>query len=1059
LTSDLFGGSTMTRQHFLPAALGTLLLVAFLFALSPLSAHAQGTSATLNGTIQDTQGGVIPGVQVTVENPATTFRRETTTNSEGYFTVPLLQPGTYLVTARRDGFAPVQYKDVVLNVGDQKALNIQLKAGDVNATVTVDSSAETIRTDGSVGTVINRNQVANMPLNGRSFHALIQLVPGVVLTGNTGGVASGAQFSVNGQRTTSNYFTVDGVGANTGMEASFGNFPDASGSGQTVGTTALGGTNSLISLDALQEFRIETSSYAAEFGRTPGGQISLVSRSGQNRFHGSAFEYFRNEALDANDWFANRAGLRRARERQNFFGGVFGGPIKKDRVFFFTSYEALRLQQPVASVANVPTVAIRQQALPFVRPYLNALPLPNGRDFGNGLGEFTAAYSNPGSFDIFSIRIDGKINSKLTSLFRLNHAPSETLVRRDSLSTVQTTQIRDDSYTGGVTWLASRQLIADVRVNWTRNQPRVFLDLDNFGGAVVPQISDVFAPGRNPSKEALVFSGGSSFSGFIWGQGSSDTQRQTNIVGSLSWLRGNHQLKLGLDYLRMVPQFGTTGGSFESLLFSSIQQLRPPSTTASNYQITNSDTEGRSAVIQSLSLFAQDTWQVNKRLTLTLGLRFERVPSPGESTGKLPRVVAGIDVDPLPSAVHLAPPSTPILNNRFGSFAPRVGAAYQLGRKAGWETTLRGGAGVFYDLLFGRIPNAFQQIYPFFASVSTSNAPLPLSSVLRTPPVLGVDPPQQFWQLDPNIQLPYTIQWNATWEQGIGQNQNASLAYVGAAGRRLLVTQPYFPTFTEWSRGVSVFVNRNRSESSYKALQAQYRRRLSRRLEGLISYTLARSRDNSSSNLSSPPVSGGPAIFALEWGPSDFDVRHVASASASYNLPKVPGSTVIQMLSKDWALDVLFRYQSAFPYTPTSGTLLFGGVSFTRRADRISDQPLYIEDPAAPGGRRANRGAFTPAAAGTQGNFPRNGLRAFPASQVDLAVRREFRLRESVKLQLRAELFNIFNHPNFGPPTRVITSATFGQPTSMLSRSLGGLNALYQMGGPRSAQLSLRVIF
>src|SRR6266496_2483022 len=333
----------MMNHRPLLFALRALLLLA-LCAL-PFAAHAQ--SATLSGTIEDQNKAAIPGVQVTIENTGTTLKRETTTNHEGSFTVPLLPPGHYVVTARRDGFAPVQINDVVLNVGDQKALKIQLKAGDVNATVTVDLNAETVRTDGSVGTVINRQFVANMPLNGRSLHALIQLTPGVVLTTASGSPTGNGQFSVNGQRTTSNYFMVDGVSANTGMATSTTGFPGASGSGQTPGATALGGTNSLVSLDALQEFRIETSTFAPEFGRTPGGQISLVSRGGTNQYHGSASEYLRNEAMDANNWFANANRQPKPKERQNLFGGVFGGPIKKDRLFFFGSYEGLRLQQPV----------------------------------------------------------------------------------------------------------------------------------------------------------------------------------------------------------------------------------------------------------------------------------------------------------------------------------------------------------------------------------------------------------------------------------------------------------------------------------------------------------------------------------------------------------------------------------------------------------------------------------------------------------------------------------------------------------------------------------------
>src|ERR1051325_3020681 len=547
------------------------LLLALLLCLF-VSVSAQSATATLSGTIEDEHGGVIPGVTVTLTNKDTQLAREATTSEQGYFVIPLLPPGNYTLRAQAQGFAPVQFPNIVLNVGDSKALQIQLKAGDVNAQVTIDSDRETVRTDGGVGTVVERQFVANMPLNGRSLQALIQLAPGVVLAPATGNSATGsAQFSVSGQRTTSNYWMVDGVSANTGIEATSSGFPGASGSGQAPGTTALGGTSSLVSLDALQEFRIETSTFAAEFGRTPGGQISLVTRSGTNSFHGSASEYFRNEAMDANDWFGNANRQPKPKERQNLFGGVFGGPIKKDRFFFFASYEGLRLQQPRAQLVTVPTTALRSQAVSSLQPYLNALPLPNGPDLGNGSARLTASFSNPARFNVFSIRLDGRVSDTVTAFFQLSHAPSEEKARVGSLSQVQELSAVNDTYTGGLTWIAKPQLTADLRVNWTRNAPRVDFDLDDFGGAVVPQVESVFAPGRNPS---FALSGlGSNVGGFLWGAGTHDVQRQFNSVGTVSWSLGSHQLKFGADYRRLLLLLGG-GGFFTELLQTSAPRIQ-----------------------------------------------------------------------------------------------------------------------------------------------------------------------------------------------------------------------------------------------------------------------------------------------------------------------------------------------------------------------------------------------------------------------------------------------------------------------------------------------------
>ncbi len=308
------------------SALTSLRLFLFLaLCLSSFAlAHAQSATATLSGTVTDEQGGVVADASVTATNTATGLQRQATTSSEGTFTISLLPPSAYTVLVERLGFATAKLGDVVLNVNDNVALNIQLKVGQVGEVVTVEGGAPLIQTElAEVSTVVDRQFVENLPLNGRSFQALIALTPGVVQTKASG--SNPGQFSVNGQRADANNFTVDGVGANIG-HSTFNGAIGSSG-GSVPGLTAVGGTNNLISIDALQEFKIQTSTYSPEFGRSPGGQVSLITRSGTNEFRGTLFEYFRNDALDANDWFANSRGLKRPPLRQNNFGGVFGGPL------------------------------------------------------------------------------------------------------------------------------------------------------------------------------------------------------------------------------------------------------------------------------------------------------------------------------------------------------------------------------------------------------------------------------------------------------------------------------------------------------------------------------------------------------------------------------------------------------------------------------------------------------------------------------------------------------------------------------------------------------------
>jgi hypothetical protein len=1033
-----------------------LLLLPITYHSALITAVAQSATATLSGSVEDTNGAIIPGAQVTIENVATRMRRQAKTNDGGLFTVPLLPPGEYTLTVECQGFAPVRVEKVVLNVGDQKALQIQLRAGDVNAQVTIDSDAETVRTDGSVGTVVDRQFVANIPLNGRSLHALIQLTPGVVLTASPNvSSTSGASFSVNGQRNTANYWMVDGVSANTGMAVSESGYVGATGSGtgQSAGLTALGGTNSLVSLDALQEFRIDTSTFAPEFGRTPGGQISLLTRSGTNVFHGVASYYFRHDALDANDWFANAGRQPKPKERQHFFGGALGGPLKSNRIFFFGSYEGLRLDQPQVQLRTLPTAALRAQAVPSLRPYLNALPLPNGRDFGNGTAQLTASYSDPGRFNIFSLRIDGRITNSLTTFIRFNHAPSETKIRANALSTVQHVQVRDDAITGGLTWIANSHLTADLRLNWTRNWPRLNDELDAFSGAIVPVASDVFAPGRDPSNSAFLLFGLPGGTQFYWGTGTADKQRQVNAVGAVVWTRGSHQVKFGVDYRRLFPSIG--GPALEAMVMQIPQQVL--SGRILLYDIYSSDPVRREPVFSNLSLYGQDAWRVSRRLTVTYGLRFERVPSPTESNGRLPRTVLGIENDP-PTSPRLAPQGAPLFHSRFGELAPRVGIAYQVNSNARWGTTLRGGFGVFHDLPFGNIATAFGGYFPFSdLKVVCCNVALPLSSAARVPPVLGSVAPTQLWLLDPNLRLPYTLQWNGTWEQSLGSAQSLTLSYVGASGRRLLVLKNYGMNLADFPRDFTTFyIQRNAGASDYNAMQAQYRHRLSRGLQALVSYSLAHSRDNATTAEGIEP----PGSIGNQDGPSDFDVRHQVSGALSYDLPAPAGSGILKSLSHHWGLDLLLRAQSAFPITPIAAFVSdANGTGYYPRPNLVPGQALYIHDGNLPGGRKFNASAFTAPTRGQQGNFPRNGLRGFPISQLDLALRREFKLHETWSVQLRAEVFNVFNHPNFGSPVSDITNQLFGQPTQMLNRSLGGLNALYQMGGPRSGELSIKINF
>ena len=1063
-----------------PCVLRTLLLL-FALAALPLAGYAQSATATLSGAVEDERGAVVPGATVTVTNNATGTKRDAVTNAEGYFTMPLLQPGAYTVKAQHDGFRVALLDNVILNVGDQKALRIPLQTGDIKETVNITGEAPLINESPAVGTVVDRQFVENLPLNGRSFQSLITLTPGVVLTKASS--ARQGQFSVNGQRADANYFMVDGVSANIGAS---GGTLSPTGAGSLPGLTALGGTNNLVSVDALQEFQIQTSTFAAEFGRTPGAQVSIVTRSGTNKFQGALFNYFRNDALDANNWFANRAGFKRPPLRQNDFGGVLGGPVflprfgeggpslqKLDRTFFFFSYEGLRLRQPQFAITQVPSLAARQAGSPALQPLLNIFPVPNGPELGNGVATFSSGYSDPSTLNATSIRIDSNVRSNLTLFGRYNYAPSETGARgtSGSLNSIQHFKVNTQTLTLGATNLLTSKVSNDLRVNYSRNRSESFYTLDNFGGAIVPSESTLFPTGSSAEDSRITVSAGNA--GLQWGRLPSNLERQINVVDGLSAILGAHQLKFGLDYRRLSPVFRPAAYA-QTLVFSGVGTPGSPAagTVLSGRALFVAIVSNRSPMVpifNNLSAYAQDTWKTTTRLTLTYGLRWELVPPPHEANGNAPLTVTQVSD---PASISLAPPGTPLWKTTYNNFAPRIGIAYRLAGKPGRETVLRGGFGLFYDLGTGQASPAFTGSFPFQLLKRVLNAPFPLSASDAAAPTAGPSPSASdtIYVFDPDLKLPRVYQWNASVEQALGANQTLRASYVAAVGRRLLsgesLTSPNANLL-----GV-VRILRNKATSDYHALQIQYQRRLSRGLQALASYTWSHSIDVASDE--TLVAHDTIANLRQNRGPSDFDVRHAFNGALTYNVPTPSIGKIGSRILSNWSADTMLTARTALPVSVTyTRTTPFG--SFAFRPDLVSGVPLYLSDPTVGGGKKINSAAFAIPSTQRQGTLERNALRGFGMWQVDFALRRQFNLGERLKLQFKTEFFNIFNHPNFAdPPGGLGTlsasgafsrNALFGLSASMLANSLGsggqlgGFNPLYQVGGPRSIQMSLKLNF
>jgi len=815
--------------------------------------------------------------------------------------------------------------------------------------------------------------VTQLPVQGRSFMGLLTLTPGTVVAPNN------PNASVNGQLPSSNQYMLDGVSANFGSAAGAGN-PGAFASGNMPALTASGGANGIATFDAISEFNLRSSAVEAEHGLVTGAQVNIVTKSGTNDFHGSLFHFFGNDALDANDWFANSRGLKQPAKRLNSFGGTLGGPIKRDKTFFFASYEGMRLRQPMVGITDVPSLASRTGT------FLNVFPVPNGASRPDGFAEFAASFANPARHDVGSISIDSNLNSKTMVRGRYHFADSDATLRGPnglSLNTLNRIQDRAPMFTGSMTQTPTSTTVIDLRANYSRSRVNGSYLLDNFGGAVVP---DTPFPAS-----AFTFDLNSRNAAWMIGDQQSNLQRQFNLIGAVDNIRGNRTLKYGGDYRRISPSIDLRSSEINTL-FDGMDQASMGIPTRVNFLRFG---DPQNPVFHNLSLFAQDTWRPRKRLTLNYGLRWELAPPPSTDGQAF-----AVDQVNDPTTLKLAPAGSSLWQTRFLNFAPRTGIAYELSSRSGHELVLRGGAGIFYELGGERSGDIFASSIPF-----VSGGPdLPLLA------------------FDPQLKTPYVISWDVSLQHGLGQRQTITASYLGSSGKRHLYTETLLDQNPDFS---FLRVTTNRGKSDYDAFQIKFERPFTNHLGTLVSYTLARSMNNLTNDSARRVVMAG---FDLR--PSDFDVRHQLTGFANYELPALFSKGVGNKLSRNWAVDSIFNARSARPLKFVSMFPTSFGVGYV------------LEDVS---------------------------QRGFPLYQVDMALRRKFNLSEAVGLQIQADAFNVFNHPNFEDPvgndlvlgTPIRQNLAFGQSTSMSGRSLsgGGFPSFYSFGGPRTMRLSVKLIF
>ena len=990
---------------------GALLLAAFTTAV----ANDRGGIA---GLVQDTSGAVLVAANVTAMDQDSGIRRLTQTDGEGAYAVFTLPAGQYKVTVRRSGFQTIVRWNVEVGPGRTTRLDFVMEVGSTQQTIEIHSGPSPINIDdGSAGMVVRQEAVDALPVNGRGLLSLVELSPGVVATPAAQGEAG--QFSVNGLRPNTNYFTVDGISANTSITGA--GLPAQFAGAALPSMTAFASMDNLATIDALDDVRLLTSSFAPEFGRLPGGHVALSTRSGSDRYHGAASYVLRNEALDANDAVANANRQGRAPSRLNQGAAVVSGPLRPNRTFFFASYEGLRLDQPFTVPLVVPSMAARLAASLAVQPVLNAFPVPDRALPGALLGERLAHFSRPARLDTAGLRIDQALTSRVAIFGRYNWSPSST---QTGFTDVENLRLGSSSFTLGIDATPTPSITNEGRLNvwrtaaassWTPNPASGGIPLDF--ATFLPS-----APGGHPTSYGLAIGGVNSLAA---GASSLSRQGQFNLRDTLSATQGGHTIRTGIDYQRLTP---TRASASESVTgwWPNLAQLLADSPPI----ICTTNADQASALVETLSVFLQDTWRVSPRLNLTYGLRWEITPAPA-IRGLTSAASGAVAAAPFAPLLPAAPLTQPLWQTNYAQVAPRGGAAYRLDS----QSVLRAGWGVFYDTGLGTAVDPVNG-FPFNRWQFTVGG-----AALPNGPGYGL-------RSAPNLRLPYVEEWNVSWERMFGMRNIVAISYIGSRGHRLL---RYEGLLEPGANAAQVAAATNNGHSRYDSLAVQFRRRLAPGLQGVAAYTWSHSIDNGSFD-SGVYLAAQQLSPTADIGSSSFDVRQNLNAGFTY------------AGLQNWTFSTLVRARSGFPID-VLGEENFLGLGFDdiTRPDLLPGVRLWVPAPVL-GGRVLNPAAFSQPA-GIQGNLGRNAITGFGMTQLDLAVSRAFRFFQGAELRLRVDAYNALNHTNAGDPVRFLDSPFFGTSPSMLNLMLGsgtphsGLAPAFQVGGARVLQVSVQVRF
>ena len=1029
--------------------LSSVFLSLLFISLISRPSFAQTLDTAILGTVTDTSGAVIGGATITVLSPATGIEKKAVSAANGDYSVTYLTPGVYNLTVSASGFASNEQKGIVLEINQQAKINVSLRAGGTEQTVEVQATQPLLQSeDASLGVVIGKEQTEQLPLNGRRYEDLAILTPGTTVSDPDFHTSNGgATISSYGAQTTWGQFNIDGV---------------------TEVNNRSPYINIIPSVDSIQEFKVLTGNMEAQYGGGAGTVTNVQIKSGTNAFHGDLFEFVRNTAMDARNYFRT-VPLPKQVLKQNQFGGTIGGPIIKDRTFFFGSYEGLRSVQETPSLANVLTVAQENgdfsALLPAVKlknPYTGKLypnnqipvntvaqniaksylPLPNTTQ--NGENYSASTYGNL-SVNQYIARVDHKINDAnqlaVHFIYEYRHFPNHTA--NPNFGTIGTYPMFNVALQYLHTFSAS--MVNELLLGYDFEHVKQLSTRTNtdFTAASIG-INGFVQPNGEPwppSEQGFPVLGisGALTLGDTSSASNLDDSRTYQFIDNFSWTRGQHTLVFGAEVRHLQDNATTNNTPWGSITFNGVQTgnafadfiLGVPSSL-----ITPEGVPLTMARQWRDSAYVQDNWKATSNLTINLGLRWDLWVPPHDNLD----TSRTLDFStPTPALVSLPDPLWHVSHLNFG---PRVGFAYSFPH----QFVVRSAYGVtWYGGKFDNI-NILQLNPPSDPSFSLTNGSTP-----SNPPTATIQNP-----VSPSIKpasanvtsLPaddthrnlYVQTWNLTLSKQFGSNI-VDVSYVGSKGTHQDTSIPYFNTGPPQKAGLSVNANRPfptfgnirmldyHGASSYNGLNIHFQHRFSHELEFTTAYSYSHLLDNQGGDTNGSSRNQTQIPTAKEWASGLTDQRHDLSLSLLYQLPQLSGGNLMERAALNgWGVSTIFQAIAGTPvwiYQSVDGQ---NNGNAYQRPDLVPGQALTVPNRTI--GKWFNTSAFAESV-GHYGSTPRNPLTGFPIHPLTLAVHRSFPLPfEGQRVEFRIEAFNALNNPQFAAPSGVQGTSNFGKITA-----------------------------